>query len=96
MKAIGISLREEILLGIAFVVLNILDAQLTGTALALGSTEFNPITAGFGSSMLLKGLIATAIAVALVLFGRGRLFKPLNLAMLLIVLWNGFAVWTWM
>jgi len=90
------NLRKGILLGIVFVGLNILDAQLTGTALVLGASELNPVAAtGFGSSMLLKGLISSAIVVPLVLLKRGRLLKPLNLGMLLVVLWNGFAIWSW-
>ena len=53
----------------------------------------NPVAAtGFGSSMLLKGLISSAIVIALVLLKRGRLLKPLNLGMLVVVLWNGFAI----
>jgi len=77
--------------------LNILDAQLTGTAVVLGASELNPIAAtGFGSSMLLKGLISSAIVMALFLFKRDRLLKPLDLGMLLVVLWNGFAIWSWM
>jgi hypothetical protein len=90
------NLRKGILLGIAFVGLNILDARLTGTALALGASELNSIAAtGFGGSMLLKGLLALAIVIALVLLKRGRLLKPLDLGMLLIVLWNGLAIWSW-
>lgn len=88
--------RKGILFGIAFVGLNILDAQLTGTALVLGASELNPIATGFGSSMLLKGLISFAIVVALVLLKRGSLLKPLNIGMLVVVLWNGFAIWSWM
>jgi len=90
------NLRLVILLGILFIVLNILDAQLTGIALALGSSELNPIAAtGFGSSMLLKGLIASAIVTAVVLFKRGGLLKPLSLGMLLICAWNSLAIWSW-
>ncbi len=93
----GADLGRDILLGIAFVGLNILDAQLTGTALVLGSSELNPVAAtGFGSNMLLKGLISFAIVVALVLLKRGRLLQPLGLGMLVVVLWNGFATWSWM
>src|SRR4030042_1943162 len=85
--------RICILLGILFIVLNILDAQLTGVAVALGSSELNPIAAtGFGSSLLLKGLIASAIFGALVLLKRGTLLKPLTIGMLVICVWNGFAV----
>ncbi len=90
------NLRIGILLGILFIVLNILDAQLTGVALALGSRELNPIAAtGFGSSMLLKGLGSFAIVVAIVLLKRGRLLKPLSLVMLVICAWNAFATWSW-
>ncbi len=90
------NLRLVNLLGILFIVLNILDAQLTGVALALGSSELNPIAAtGFGSSMLLKGLIASAIVTAVVLFKRGGLLKPLSLGMLLICAWNSLAIWSW-
>lgn len=88
--------RLVILLGILFIVLNILDAQLTGIALALGSSELNPIAAtGFGSSMLLKGLIASAIVIAIVLLKRGGLLKLLSLGMLLICAWNSLAIWSW-
>ncbi len=91
-----LNLRKVILFGLVFVGLNILDAQLTGTALVLGASELNPIAAtGFGSSMLIKGLLSLAIAIALVLFKRGRLLKPLCFGMLLVVLWNGFAIWSW-
>ena len=90
------NLRLVILLGILFIVLNILDAQLTGVALALGSSELNPIAAtGFGSSMLLKGLIASAIVTAVALFKRGGLLKPMSLGMLLICAWNSLAIWSW-
>ena len=90
------NLRKVILFAIVFVGLNILDARLTGTALVLGASELNPIAAtGFGSSMLLKGLISSAIVMALVLFKRGRLLKPLCLGMLLVALWNSFAIWSW-
>ncbi|GAH29776.1 unnamed protein product [marine sediment metagenome] len=90
------NLRKGILLGIAFVGLNILDARLTGIALVLGASELNPIAAtGFGSSMLLKGLIAIVIVIALLFFRRGNLLKWLSLGMPPIVLWNGLAIWSW-
>ncbi len=88
--------RTVILFGILFIVLNILDAQLTGVALAIGSREINPIAAtGFGTSMLLKGLVSCAIVMAVVLLKRGKLLKPLSLVMLVICAWNAFAVWSW-
>lgn len=90
------NLRKLILLSIAFVGLNMLDARLTGTALVLGASELNPIAAtAFGGSMLLKGLIAIVIVIVLLFFRRGNLLKWLSLGMLLVVLWNGLAIWSW-
>lgn len=92
----GQNLSKGILLSVVFVGLNLLDARLTGAALALGSSEANPIVAmGFGSSMVLKGLVSFAVVVALVLFKQGKLLKPLDFGMLVVVLWNGLAVWSW-
>ena len=89
------SLKKEIIFIIAFVVLNVLDAYLTSTAIALGSSELNPVVTGFGSSILFKGLISVAIVMALLLLKREKLFKPLTTGMLCIVLWNIVAVWSW-
>ena len=80
----------------AFVALNILDAHLTSWAIALGSSEANPLAVGFGSSLFLKAVIALSIAAALMLVGRSRLLKPLCVGMCLIVAWNTVAVWSWM
>ena len=90
-----IVLRKGILFVTAFVGLNTLDAHMTGVSLALGSSELNPIAMAFGSNILLKALIASAIGIALVLFKRGKLLKPLILGMSLIVLWNSLAIWSW-
>jgi len=94
-EAIFEGLRAEKLFVAAFVLLNILDAYLTGTAIALGSSEFNPATRAFGGSMLLKGAIAVLITVALLMFRRGKLLRPLSVGMLLVVVWNSIAVWSW-
>jgi len=89
-------LIKGILLCVGFIGLNILDAWLTRVALGLGSYELNPfINMRFGSSMLVKGLIAAEIVMILILFKRGRLLKPLNLFMILICTWNTFAVLSW-
>jgi hypothetical protein len=86
-------LIKGILLCVAFIVLNILDAWLTKVALGLGSYELNPfINMRFGGSMLVKGLIAAEIVMVLILFKRGRLLRPLNLCMILICTWNSFAI----
>ena len=90
------ALRRTSLFCIVFVGLNILDAWLTGLALQLGSYELNPfLGARFGSNMLFKGLIAAGIVMILILFKQGRLLRPLNLGMILLCTWNGFAIWSW-
>ena len=88
-------LTKGILLCVGFIALNVLDAWLTRVALGLGSYELNPfMNMRFGSSMLLKGLIAAEIVMILILFKRGRLLKPLNLLMILICTWNCFAIFS--
>lgn len=74
---------------IAFVGLNVADAWLTKQALDIGSREANPIVAPYGDNMLIKGLLALAIVVALVKFGKSKLLWVLNIGMLGVVLWNG-------
>jgi hypothetical protein len=89
-------LSRTILLCVVFVGLNILDAWLTRVALGLGSQELNPfLGVRFGSSMLVKGLIAAGIVLALVLFKRDRLLRLLNVGMVVICAWNALAVWSW-
>lgn len=92
----GTILSRTILLCVIFIGLNILDAWLTGAALGAGSYELNPfLGARFGSSMLVKGLIAAGIVMALVMFKRDRLLKLLNFGMILVCAWNALAVWSW-
>ncbi|MBN1855567.1 MAG: hypothetical protein JW846_01280 [Dehalococcoidia bacterium] len=79
-----------------FVGLNVLDARLTSWAISLGSREANPLAIGFGSSMVLKALIALCIAIVLIKVGRCHLLKPLCVGMCLIVAWNTLAVVSWM
>ena len=88
--------NRTILLCLVFIGLNILDAWLTGLALPAGNYELNPfLGTRFGSNMLVKGLISTGIVVALVLFRRDRLLKPLSLGMALICTWNYVVVLIW-
>ena len=89
------NLKKEKLLVTSFIVLNMVDAYLTRTAIALGSSELNPVVMGFGDSILLKALISVTIVIALLLLHRAKLLKPLNVGMLCVVLWNIVAVWTW-
>jgi len=89
-------LSSTILLCVVFIGLNILDAWLTGLALEAGNYELNPfLGASFGSNILIKGLISAGIVVALVLFKRDRLLKPLSLGMSLICTWNCVVVLLW-
>jgi hypothetical protein len=89
-------LSRTILFCLVFVGLNILDAWLTGLALGIGHYELNPfLGTRFGSNMLVKGLISAGIVVALVLFKRDGLLKPLNLGMSLICAWNCAVVLIW-
>jgi hypothetical protein len=86
-------LMKGILLCVAFIALNILDAWLTRVALGLGSYELNPfLNMRFSSSMLFKGLIAAEIVMILILFKRGGLLRLLNLCMILICTWNSLAI----
>ena len=87
---------RTILFCLVFVGLNILDAWLTGIALGAENWELNPfLGTRLGSNVLFKGLLSAAIVLALVLFKRDRLLKPLNLGMTLICLWNGLVVCFW-
>ena len=89
-------LSRTILFCFVFIGLNILDAWLTGLAIGVGHYELNPFLGSrFGSNILVKGLISAGIVVALVLFKRDRLLKPLNLGMSLICAWNCAVVLIW-
>ena len=73
---------------VVFITLNIADAYLTKISLMAGAIEINPIMAGIGSSMISKGLIGVAVALALYFFGKERMLWLLNIALFGIVLWN--------
>jgi len=91
-----VDLTEAVLLCVAFIGLNMLDARLTEVAVRLGSYELNPLFgARLASSIAFKGLISAALVLPLVIFKRGALLKPLNLGMLLVCAWNGLAIWSW-
>ena len=49
---------------VLFIVLNLVDAWLTKQAFALGEVELNPVVSyfGYGDNLVLKGLLALAIA----------------------------------
>ena len=73
-----------------FVALNLIDAWLTKQAFALGDIELNPIVShfGYGDNLVIKGLIAVAIALTLWHFGKAHLLKYLNILMLVLICWN--------
>jgi hypothetical protein len=81
------------MLAATFITLNILDAYLTKTALAVGAAELNPLVTPFGSSIIAKGLIALALVFILYYFGKERALGLLNLALLGVVLWNLAICW---
>ena len=74
--------------GLLFIGLNVADAWLTRQALAMGAFELNQVAVHFGDSMLIKGLLALGVVLALVRFGKPKLLWPLNLGMFAVVLWN--------
>ncbi len=73
---------------VVFVALNITDAYLTKISLMAGAIEINPLMTGIGSSMISKGLIGVAVALALYFFGKESMLWLLNIALFGIVLWN--------
>ena len=76
-----------------FVTLNIIDAYVTKTALALGAVQLNPLMTSTGSSMIIKGLIAIALVFILYCFAKEKVLWPLNFALVGIVLWNLVICW---
>ena len=74
--------------GTLFVSLNLADAQFTKTALADRATEIMPFAQFFGSNILIKGLLALAIVALLILYKKTKLFRPLNIVMVAIVVWG--------
>lgn len=71
-----------------FISLNILDAYLTKTALAMGAEELNPLVIPLGSSMVAKGLMAVALVLILYLFRKEGALWLLNFALFGLILWN--------
>ena len=74
-------------MGIAFILLNVVDAYFTEEALGMGAVELNPVGMFWGN-MVVKGLVAVAIVVGLCLCKKGRLLLPLSLGMVAICFWN--------
>ena len=73
---------------IIFVGLNLADSYLTKVALGMGAIELNPIASFFGTNIVIKGLIALAIVLALYWFNKEKLLWGLNFAFFGVVMWN--------
>ena len=73
-----------------FIGLNIIDAYLTKTALAMGGEEVMPLAGyfGFGDSMVAKGLMAVGAVLILYWFRKEGALWLLNFAFLGLILWN--------
>jgi hypothetical protein len=81
--------RAAIISGLIFVGLNIVDAWLSRQLIGLGGQEVNPLVIHYGANILIKGFLALAIALALVVFGKTKLLWGLNICMFALVLWLG-------
>jgi len=74
---------------IVFVCLNGVDAWLTTQLLHRGGVEAFWWSASFNSNMLVKGLLALAVSLALIQLSKPRLLLWLNIGMSVVVLLNG-------
>ena len=79
----------EHLQGLLFIFLNVADAWLTKQLIANGGAEANPIVDGYGASLTIKALLAVIIVAILGVTGKVRYLRLLNIGMLLVVLWTG-------
>ena len=95
-KAGPLGLGVACLLGLLFVALNVLDAELTSIAISLGSWEMNPFAASFGADPVLKALISSACVAPLLLTRWWRAVAMLCVGMMAVVAWNGVAILTWL
>jgi hypothetical protein len=74
---------------IVFVCLNVVDARLTTQLLHHGGVEAFWWSASFSSNMLVKGLLALAVSLAVIQLDKPRLLLWLNIGMSIVVLLNG-------
>ena len=75
--------------GLLFIFLNIADAWLTEQLIANGGAEANPIVDGYGASLAIKALLAVLIVTLVAVTGKARFLRLLNIGMILVVLWTG-------
>ncbi len=84
------------LLAMFFVSLDRLDAELMSLALSPGSTEDNPLAAGFGFDPVLKEPISTALIIPLLVIRCWRAIVLLCADMSGVVVWNTIVVLRWL
>lgn len=89
--------ERAIVMGFLFVGLNVADALLTQYLLGIGGIEMNLVPRfylGLGSNNLIivKGLLAVAVVIALIWFGRARLLRVLNWGMVAVLFLNVICV----
>ena len=91
--------------GIAFVGLNGVDGWLTERLLAIGGVEGNRMsifypalaTGAYSFNLVIvKALLALAIVIALIWFGKAKLLWLLNIGISMVVLVNGISVLTYL
>jgi len=89
--------KQAITLIGVFVSLNLIDAFLTNWIISLGGGELNPFVdwsmSVFGNLYLAKILLMGIILVLLLRFGKVSFLKYVNVAMVVIVAYNCFALW---
>jgi len=76
------------MLRVFFIGVNVADAYITKLALSMGGVELMPVAKLFGSDMLLKGLSASLVVLALYLCHKEKLLLPLCLGLVCVYLWN--------
>lgn len=79
---------QSLMMSIAFMILNVVDAYLTQLNLAMGAIEVNPLAEPFGSNMLVRGLLALAVVALTVSARKVRWLLYLNVLVLWVVVWN--------
>ena len=79
---------QSLIMSIAFMTFNVADAYLTQLTLAMGAIEVNPLAEPFGSSMLVRGLLAVAVAALTVSARKVRWLLHLSVLVLWVVVWN--------
>jgi hypothetical protein len=73
---------------VAFVALNIADAYLTHLVLSVGGIELNPLAEPFGSNILMRAVLASVAAAALLVAGKRGWLHSLSVLVLWVVMWN--------